>query len=126
MKTKNIHGVSKSLVNPDQTKRALCVFGPLDGKRVEFDNDTTSFYVPVQGEMISQGVYEFTEILYHSCDIEIAGRVWRVFHTPGFSDKEVFQALMDNYIGKNQIKKLKKIYGVPKDKIALAKQKLIK
>lgn len=121
-----IRGVSPSLTSKDKTKRTLCVGGMMDGKRVEFDPESTSFYFPVMGEMQENGMQEVSEVIYQSSDFKINGKVWRIFHPSGYEREDIFQALMDNYIGAKQVKILKKKYGVPVENTQQAKYKTLK
>lgn len=119
----NIRGVSKSLTNPDKTKKALCVFGPFDGKRIEFDNDKESFFLPIQGEKIRDGYYQFDNITYTSSTFKVNGYYFRVFHPASKTKDEVFQRLMDNYLGTKQVRTLKKKFNVPVEEIEKTKTK---
>ena len=121
--TVNIKGVPPPLTSKDKTKKALCVRGKLDGKRIEFDNEKDSFFMPVQGEEIRPGFYAFDEIRYTSSDFKVEGTIFRIFHPKEFTKKDVFISLMTGYIGKAQLKKLKKKFNIPPEEIERAKSK---
>lgn len=116
-----IRGVSQKLGSKDKQKRALCVFGNLDGKRVQFDDDTESFMLPEFGAEIKPGYREVIEHRYTSTDFKCNGKLFRVFHPHGKSKDEIFQKLIDNYVGPPQIKRLKKKFGIPVEQIAAIK-----
>jgi hypothetical protein len=121
-KTKiRVRGVSRKLGSKDKQKKTLCVFGSLDGKRVTFDDDTESFMLPVFGAEIRPGFREVTENRYGSTDFKCNGKLFRVFHPHGKTKDEVFQKLIDNYVGPPQIKRLKKKFGIPVEEIASIK-----
>lgn len=115
-----VRGVSRKLMSKDTQKKALCVFGAFDGKRITFNDDMETFWHPGIASKPREGHPHGTfdnPIHYKSSTYKILGKLFRVFHPFDRTKDEVLQRLIDNYMGVKQKKELKKKYFVPAHEI---------